>query len=498
MFESAELGQRVDKATYDAEVPQLRADLLDLQYDLLAARRFPVLILVNGLDGAGKGETVNLLNAWMDPRHIRTEGFGDPSDEERQRPPMWRYWRALPGKGRVGVFFGNWYAEPITGWVRKDMKRAAAAHHLERILRFEKMLADEGALILKLWFHLSRDEQERRLKTLSKDPKTAWRITDQDWWRFENYERYHRMAEYVLRRTSTAYAPWVVVDGFDPRYRALSVGRILASAIHRRLAMPDATQRIAAAPFQPVAGTGVNVLSALDLEQRLSKKKSYASELARWQGRLNQLVRDERFAKRSLVLVFEGNDAAGKGGAIRRVTGALDARSYRVVPIGAPSEEERDQPYLWRFWRHVPGHGRVTVFDRSWYGRVLVERVERFCSEADWMRAYSEINDFEDQLVRHGAVVVKFWLAISKDEQYRRFKEREETRFKRFKITDEDWRNREKWSDYETAVCQMVDRTSTEVAPWTLVEAEDKYFARIKVLKTVVRQLEAALDGDAV
>ncbi len=495
MFESAELGQRIDKAAYDAEAPQLRAELLDLQYDLLTSRRFPVLILVNGLDGAGKGETVNLLNAWMDPRHIHTVGFGDPSDEERQRPTMWRYWRALPGKGRIGVFFGNWYAEPITGWVRKDLKREAAAHHLERILRFEKMLADEGALILKFWFHLSRDNQKRRLKTLAKDPKTAWRITEQDWWRFENYDRYHRMAEYVLRRTSTAQAPWVAVDGFDPRFRALTVGRLLAAAIRRRLAQPDTTLRIAAAPLLPVP-SGANVLTALDLSRKLAKK-SYASELARWQGRLNQLVRDERFAKRSLVLVFEGNDAAGKGGAIRRITGALDARSYRVVPIGAPTEEEREQPYLWRFWRHVPGHGRVTVFDRSWYGRVLVERVEGLCAEADWMRAYSEINDFEDQLVRHGAVVVKFWLSISKDEQYRRFKEREETRFKNFKITDEDWRNREKWDAYETAVCQMVDRTSTEVAPWTLVEAEDKNFARIKVLKTVVKRLEAALDDSA-
>ena len=194
-----------------------------------------------------------------------------------------------------------------------------------------------------------------------------------------------------------------------------------------------------------------------------------------------------------MVAVFEGNDGAGKGSSIRRVTSALDARCYDNVSVAAPTEEECAQPYLWRFWRHLPRRGRFTFFDRSWYGRVLVERIEGFCSEADWMRAYSEINDFESRLSRHETVVVKFWLAISKDEQLRRFKQREKTPFKRFKITDEDWRNREKWDAYETAVCDMVDRTSTAGAPWTLVEANNKYFARIKVLKTLCAAVEAAL-----
>ena len=193
-------------------------------------------------------------------------------------------------------------------------------------------------------------------------------------------------------------------------------------------------------------------------------------------------------------MVFEGNDAAGKGGAIRRVTGALDARSYHSVPVAAPTEEERAQPYMWRFWRQIPRHGRFTIFDRSWYGRVLVERVEGFCSENDWMRAYTEINDFEQQLARQNVAVVKFWLAISKQEQLRRFKAREKIAFKQFKITEEDWRNRKKWDAYEQAVCDMVDRTSTLIAPWTLVEANNKYHARIKVLKTVCQATEAALE----
>jgi polyphosphate kinase 2 (PPK2 family) len=234
------------------------------------------------------------------------------------------------------------------------------------------------------------------------------------------------------------------------------------------------------------------VIDQLKMSQKLAKK-TYQSELEKYQGKLNLLTRDPKFRKMSVIAVFEGSDAGGKGGAIRRITGALDARFYRIIPIAAPTEEERAQPYMWRFWRHIPRTGRVTIFDRSWYGRVLVERVEKFCSEADWMRAYTEINDFEEQLANNNTVIVKFWLAITKDEQLRRFKERENVGFKRFKITDEDWRNREKWDDYERAVCDMVDRTSTEMAPWTLVEANDKYFARIKILKTLCQRIEAAM-----
>ncbi len=491
MFESAELEHKVSKEDYSREEPQLRADLLDAQYDVLQAKRFAVLILVNGLDAAGKGETGNLLNAWMDPRNIDTYAFSDPSDEEQERPHMWRYWRALPPKGRVGIMFGNWYTEPIQQRVAGEMKGPELDQRMEEITRFEKMLTDEGVLLLKFWFHLGKADQKRRLKLLGADTKTAWRVTDLDWWRWEHYEEYKRFSEHVLRQTSTGFAPWTVVDGYDARYRSMTVGKILLDAMQRRLARPDINHRVSAAPFQRVL-EGKNLLSALDLSQALAKKK-YESLLAEWQGRLHTLTMDERFRNRSLIIVFEGNDAAGKGGSIRRITGALDARQYQIVPIAAPTEEERDQPYLWRFWRRVPRHGRVAIFDRSWYGRVLVERIEGFCGEADWMRAYAEINDFEDQLTRHGAIVVKFWLSISKEEQFRRFKEREDTRFKRFKITDEDWRNREKWDAYEEAVCDMVDRTSTEIAPWSLVPAEDKNFARIMVLSTLCQRLESAL-----
>ncbi|MFA5241723.1 MAG: polyphosphate:AMP phosphotransferase [Sulfuricella sp.] len=492
MFESAELGHKIDKATYDKEVPLLREALLEAQLDLAQSGKFPVIVLLGGVDGAGRGETVNLLNEWMDPRHVQSHGMGEPSDEELDRPMMWRFWRALPPKGKVGVFLGSWYTWPILNRVTGVTKTADLDQSLERAKRLEKMLTDEGALIIKFWLHLSRDKQEKRLKALEKDPKTRWRVTERDWKHFKLYDKFRTVHESVIRHTSTAEAPWFIVEGEDPRYRGLTIGKMIHEAIRKRLdASNGKPAGINAPPLLPSIDQ-LHILKTLDLTQKLDKKK-YEEELEKYQGKLALLTRDPRFREITVIAVFEGNDAAGKGGSIRRITSALDARIYQVVPIAAPTEEERAQPYQWRFWRHVPRRGRVTIFDRSWYGRVLVERVEGFCSEADWMRAYSEINDFEAQLARHNMVVSKFWLTISKEEQLSRFKEREKTGFKRYKITDEDWRNREKWDAYEQAICDMVDRTSTENAPWTLIEANDKNFARIKVLKTLCDQIEAKL-----
>jgi polyphosphate kinase 2 (PPK2 family) len=236
----------------------------------------------------------------------------------------------------------------------------------------------------------------------------------------------------------------------------------------------------------------LHILQTMDLSRKIEKER-YGDELDKLQRRLALATRHPKFAQRNVVCLFEGMDAAGKGGAIRRITAALDPRLYHTIPVAAPTDEEKAQPYLWRFWRHVPGKGRFTLYDRSWYGRVLVERIEGFCSEADWMRAYSEINDFEEQLARNGAIIVKYWLQISKEEQHRRFKERERTRFKRFKITPEDWRNREKWDAYQVAAADMIERTSTKHAPWVLVEANDKYHARVKIVSALTGAIEAAL-----
>ncbi len=491
MFEAAELGHKIDKKTFAKEAPKVREALLEAQYALMEKPDFPVVILVSGVDGAGKSETVNLLNAWMDPRHIQTHGMGAPTEEEAMHPPMWRYWRRLPAKGKAGIFFGSWYNAPINGrvmgdWTDHDLDAAVA-----RIIRFERMLVNEGALVLKFWFHLSKDAQKKRMTDLEKNPLTRWRATKQDWERFSHYDDFRAVSEYVLRETSTGEVPWLVVEGVDENYRSLTVTKHLLEALQEQLANPEQHRRVHGAPL-PTPIDNLRIIDTLDLSRSIPRK-DYDKELEKWQGKLARLFRHKNFRNRSVVAVFEGMDAAGKGGAIRRITSALDARQYDVIPIAAPSEEERMQPYLWRFWRHLPRHGKLAVFDRSWYGRVLVERVEGFCSQAAWMRAYREINDFEEQLVESGMIVAKFWLTISQAEQLRRFKEREKIAFKRFKITEDDWRNREKWDDYVRAASDMIERTGTQLAPWTMVEAEDKNYARIKVLKTLCEAIESAI-----
>lgn len=496
MFESAELGHKIDKARYQAEIPALREALLDAQYELQQNPRFPVIILINGFDGAGRGETLNMINEWMDPRLIqvstKTALFADGVDEATERPWMWRYWDALPDKGRIGVFFGSWYSDLLFGRVYGRIDDRQATVMTQEILRFEKMLRAEGALILKYWFHLSKDAQKKRLKDQEKDPKTRWRVTQTDWDHHKQYDKIRRYAETGLRLTSSGEAPWVLVEGADANYRNLTVARHIAESLKQRLAehqcpMPS----VDVAPLLPPVD-GLQLLDTLKLDREL-EKSAYKTELEELQGRLSLLSRHPAFAKHALAIVFEGNDAAGKGGAIRRITAALDARRYRIVPIAAPTQDERAKPWLWRFWRQVPRRGGITIFDRSWYGRVLVERIEGFCSEYDWMRAYSEINDFEHQLSASGVMIIKFWLTISNEEQLKRFKLREETGFKRFKITEEDWRNRDKWDQYKNAVCDMIDRTSTQTCPWTLVEANNKQFARLKILRTVCETIEAKL-----
>ncbi|MFZ5531563.1 MAG: polyphosphate:AMP phosphotransferase [Pseudomonadota bacterium] len=501
MFESAELGHKVDKKTWDKEVPALREALLDAQYDLLEKKHTAVVILIAGVEGAGKGETVNLLNEWMDPRHIQTHAFGPRSQEELERPHMWRYWKSLPPKGKVGIFFGSWYTWPIVNRTTGKIGGADLERSIEEIRHFERMLAQEGVLLVKFWFHLSKKAQEKRLKSLEKNPETRWRVTDNEWKFFKLYDKFYKVSDRVLRETSTGEAPWIVVEGSDERYRGLTVGKLLLAGLQDKLAAPTADKGVArkarktatAAPMLQAPIDGKNVLAALRFNQKMSKDR-YERELEKWQGRLNLLSRHPRLRRRACLCVFEGQDAAGKGGAIRRITHALDSRFYHIVPVAAPTEEERAQPYLWRFWRHLPRQGHFAILDRSYYGRVLVERVEGFCREEDWLRAYSEINDFEEQLSRSGVIIAKFWLAITPDEQLKRFKEREQTGYKRFKITAEDWRNRDKWPAYERAVCDMVDRTSTDIAAWTLVESDNKYYARIKILKTLCELLESKLD----
>lgn len=491
MFETAELGRSVGKEKYAKRVPELRMELLRVQNELKAAP-FAVLIVIGGVDGAGKGETVNLLHEWMDPRYLETHAFAEPSEEERERPEFWRFWRALPPTGRIGILFGSWYTDPIVHRARGKSTNADLDAALRRINTFERALVDDGTLLIKFWFHLSARAQKKRLKALEKDPLTSWRVTRTDWKNFANYRKFRRISERALRETSTGSSPWVVIEGADHRYRGLTVGEHLLNVIGRRLTGVHERRSHAAPRSTTKSPDPRTILDTLDMTQVVDPKR-YAKELEESQGRLNELSRRAKKQGVSTIIVSEGWDAAGKGGLIRRITAALDARDYRVIPIAAPTDEEKAHHYLWRFWRYLPRAGRFTIYDRSWYGRVLVERVEGFAQEAEWMRAYAEINDFEEQLAEHGIALVKWWVHISKAEQLKRFKAREETPYKKFKITDEDYRNRQKWDAYVMAANEMVERTSTEFAPWTLIEGDDKHFARLKGIKTVVKALEKAL-----
>lgn len=500
LFEGAETGASVPRSEYKRRARGLREDLLEAQTNLREAD-FPVVVMFAGVDGAGKGSLTNLLNEWMDPRGITTRAFGEPTAPEAARPKYWRFWRDLPPRGDIGLFLSAWYTDPLLQRVYGETTDEELEAQIEEINAFEKTLAEDGYLFLKFWMHLGREAQKARLEELESDPLQRWRVTRKDWEHWTMYDRFIRFSGHIIKRTDTEWAPWTIVEGADAYHRSLVVGEALRDRINERLAESAAAEEAAMATTPPAAPDGparteirpVTVLSALDMAKTIDKKV-YRSEVLRLQARLNRLHRVARERGRSTILVFEGWDAAGKGGAIRRVTPALDSRDYRIVSIAAPTDEENDHHYMWRFWRDLPGAGRFLFFDRSWYGRVLVERVEGFATQDEWLRAYDEINDFEAQLVNHGSIVVKYWIHITAEEQDRRFRAREETPYKRWKLTEEDWRNRERWQAYEVAVDDMVRLTGTPIAPWHLIEGNDKRYARVSVLDILCDALDRALD----
>jgi polyphosphate:AMP phosphotransferase len=491
VFETAELGVSVDKEAYKREVPKLREGLLAAQGEL-AASDLAVVVVIGGVEGAGKTETVNQLLEWVDARGIETHAMGAPTDEERERPPMWRFWRLLPPRGRMGIFLGSWYTDPIVQRVFGDMGVASFEKALDRLVEFERMLAQEGVVVVKFWLHLRQTALVKRMTALERDPLQSWRVTPQDWKFVKRYKRFRRVSEIAVLRTGIGEAPWHIVEAIDSRHRNLAVGKTLLHVLQDRLAAWKSRPKPQRLPDLPKPSK-VNIIRNLDLSLALDDVR-YEEDLLKCMAQLNLLARRLYEKRRSLTLVFEGPDAAGKGGTIRRLTAAMDARNYQHIAVAAPTDEERARPYLWRFWRNLPRRGRVTIYDRSWYGRVLVERIEGFCTREDWQRAYAEINAFEESLTDFGIILIKFWLAIGPQEQLRRFKDRRATPYKQYKITEEDWRNRAKWDAYEAAAVEMIEKTCIAAAPWILVEAADKNYARIKVMKTVVRHLKKELD----
>lgn len=496
MFEIVEAGTKISKADYKKRLPQLRYELLQAQF-ALKEKGIPLLIILAGVEGAGKGEVVNRLNSWMDTRYIETHVFRKETDGEKHRPFYWRFWRAMPGDGQIGIFLGSWYTRAIRSQAMQDTPPTLPEFDakMHRIRLHEEMLSKGGMIIAKFWFHISKAEQRKRIKALEKNEQTRWRVTEEHWNNHSLYDKYRAVSARAIRTTDTAEVPWHVLDAAQDRYRDLAVMEILLQKMK------------AALEFGIGEGSGINgrniqsqsmlkpgnILDRTDLSPSLTSNE-YSEQFEKLKLEIDYLAWQCYEKEISTVLVFEGWDAGGKGGAIRRLIQAMDAKLYRVIQIAAPTDEEKVHHYLWRFWRHIPRDGKITIYDRSWYGRVLVERVEGFATEAGWSRAYSEINEFEQQLAGHGTIVEKFWLHISPEEQLSRFKERETVDYKSHKITEEDWRNREKMEDYKVAVHDMVAKTSTEYAPWHIVPANDKNFARIRVLEIIRNRLKKAVE----
>ena len=492
MLSEALQGKKLSKAEYKKRVPKLRASLLRAQ-ESLREEEFPLLILVSGADGAGKGSTVNLLNEWLDPRYVRTRAFKRPNEYDQLRPPFWRFWKALPAKGTTAIFIGSWYSEPIFQFMNGHIDNDQFMAELQLINEFERSLVDNGIVLLKYWLHMSKKDQEKRLEKLVTDPDNRWRVSGEDWHQLEVYEQFTEVAELTLQSTQAYNNPWQVVDGGNKRYRDVAIGESILTTLDDCVSQHSSkTQTANPVDLAPIVSG--QSLADVNLTQQLSKEV-YKKELKLLQAKLGKLSRQALKENRGSVIVMEGWDAAGKGGLIRRITPGLDARSFQVIPIAAPTDVENAHHYLWRFWLHVPQGGNVTIFDRSWYGRVLVERIEEFTPESLWKKGYREINEFEQHLTDHGITVVKFWVHIDADEQLRRFKERETISHKQYKITEEDYRNRNQWKKYESAVNEMVARTSTGNAPWHLIAGNDKYFARVQALRIYCEQLEKSLNA---
>jgi AMP-polyphosphate phosphotransferase len=485
------MNSRVSKSRYKRLLPKLRDELLDAQARLHQNKSFALALILTGVPTAGRSETVNELLEWLDPKHISVHAFNTPDREDRRRPTLWRYWRALPARGRMTFYFGGWYSEYLSMALHCPNKaRRLGERMFERIRSLETMLGADGVRVVKVDLHTDAKTQRKRLARLSADPLTRWRVTREDRWLAKHHKAVARAAARVVEATDQAAAPWHVIDGTDEEYRLLTVGRVLRDELRKALRRSPtevkgrSPQRTSTRAASPSVAKPAGALT----------DEEYEVVLANLQGRLASLTRRPRFDRRALVLAFEGMDAAGKGGAIRRITQALDARQYQVIPISAPTAEEQGYPYLWRFWRDVPERGAISIYDRSWYGRVLVERVRGLTPDVDWRRAYEEIREFELELTEHGVTLAKFWLDVSKDEQLQRFRARESDSLRRFKVDKEDWVNRRHYDAYRAAAAEMIERTHAESARWTLVHADDKKMARLVVLKTVCETLEQAIE----
>ncbi len=507
MLEKVDLSKKLSKEEYKEKMSQLENKIGRLQRECKALK-IPIMIVFEGFGAAGKGLQIGKLIQSMDPRGFRVFPIKNETEEERMHPFLWRFWTKTPEKGRIAIYDGSWYRRVLIDRFEKRTKEKELPEAFHSINSFEEQLTDDGTLIIKLFLDISKKEQKKRFEKLQKNKETAWRVTQGDLERNAKYNEYAAMMEDMLFKTDTDYAPWTIIEATDRRFATVKIYTTVIKAmadqiekLARQKKKDTADQEtedhmnvseVAREADKELKELQVSILSKADLSLKYSREE-YEEKLDKLQKKIEKLHGELYRRRIPVVLGFEGWDAGGKGGAIKRLTAKMDARGYAVNPTASPNDIEKAHHYLWRFWRAMPKAGHIAIFDRTWYGRVMVERIEGFCTKEEWKRAYKEINDMEKDLCDAGAIVIKFWMHIDKDEQERRFRERQENPEKQWKITEEDWRNREKWDQYEDAVNEMLLRTSTDYAPWVVVEGNDKYYARIKVLKTVVDAIEDRL-----
>ncbi len=489
MLKHFEANDAMDKDALKARIKELRARLLGQQQALLDAK-LPVIVLIEGWSAAGKGSLIKELISEIDPRFYSVISPVIAPESEERYPFLYPYMKAIPQNGKITFLDSGWMDAAVQKFLRHEITKEDYRRRVRQVNEFERQLRDGGYLLLKLFVHIEKDEQFKRLQALAEAPETEWRVTRDDLWQHREYKRFREAYEEFMEKTGDT-VEWHVLDGSRRKAVVCDALQLLMDRIDQGLR----EGRYVGEPFEeefPLRE--MPLLKDVDLSPTIDDEK-YKKELKKLQAKLSALHNVLYRKKIPVILCYEGWDAAGKGGNIRRVAYPLDPRGFDVHPIASPLPHELNRQYLWRFWTRLPRTGHICIFDRTWYGRVMVERLEGFCTEKDWKRAYNEINEFERMLTDWGAVVLKFWIHIDQDTQLARFTERQNTPEKQWKITDEDWRNREKWPQYEVAVNEMLQKTSTENAPWHIIESNDKKYARIQTLRIIVKALEKACDN---
>lgn len=489
MLENWNKPQRPEEAELEERL-KAASEKLSSQQMMIKERGLPVLVLFEGWGTAGKGSVLGKVIRNIDPRFFKVAAMDVPTQEERRKPFLYRHFVKIPEAGKFMFLDSGWMDEVTAECLEGTLKEKDYKKKIESVRRFERQLTDNGYLVMKFFFHISRKEQKRRIEALRSDKNTSWRVGEKDSWQNRHYDKCLAVFDRYLNDTNAPADPWYIIDAKSRKWAQLQVLETLVSGIDTALK----NSAMAVPLLQNVFPLEkIPKLDEIDLDKAVTQEE-YRAELDVLQEKLGHLHNKLYRKKVPVIIAYEGWDAAGKGGNIKRITEALDPRGFEVHPIASPEPHEKARHYLWRFWNRLPKTGHIAVFDRTWYGRVMVERLEGFCRENDWQRAYNEINEFEKELADWGAVIIKFWVQIDKDTQLARFNERQNTPAKQWKITEEDWRNREKWDLYEGAVNEMLQKTNTTYAPWHILESNDKRYARLKALRIVIESIEKALD----